>query len=375
MSEPIKSEKIKVAHVTYDMRIGGTEMVIKNIIQGADPTLFSMSIFCIEEPLGPWGIELQQAGITIDLKARNAGFDTSLIFAIRKNIKQNNIDVLHCHQYTPWVYGVLAALGTKTRVIFTEHGRFHPDFSSWKRKLINPWLCKITNHITAISKATKQALIEYENIPEDRIDVIYNSIKPLSVNPDEVKLIKQQLGIDSSNFIFGTVARFDPIKNHQMMLHAFKLVKDQNENARLIIVGDGEEKQRIEETIRKLGLQQHVILTGYKTNPTDYLAMFNVFLLSSFSEGTSMTLLESMSIGKPCVVTNAGGNKEIIIDQSNGYVSENDNAIAFAESMLKLIKSQEFQKHMATQAKQRFEELFTQHIMSNNYKNLYLDKR
>ena len=103
----------------------------------------------------------------METKACQPGFDTSLIAAIRRHIKTNNIDIIHCHQYTPWVYGVLAAFGTKTKVVFTEHGRFYPDTSSRKRKLLNPLLHKLTTATTAISSATKQALVEFENIKEN----------------------------------------------------------------------------------------------------------------------------------------------------------------------------------------------------------------
>ena len=227
-------------HLTYDMRIGGTEMVIKNLIEGSDSSLFDMSIYCIETPIGPWGIDMQNAGLAITSKARKPGFDISLIFAIRKHIKTYNIDLLHCHQYTPWVYGVLAAFGTKTKVIFTEHGRFYPDSSTWKRKLINPWLCRITTHITAISKATKQALIDYENVPEARIDVIYNGIQPLKVDLARTPALRQKLNIPNNSLILGTIARLDPIKNHKMMLDAFaKVIKSHPETV-LVIVGEGE---------------------------------------------------------------------------------------------------------------------------------------
>mgnify|MGYP003643073812 CR=1 FL=1 len=351
-------------HLTYDMRIGGTEMVIKNLIEGSDPAVFDMSIFCVEEPLGPWGIDLQKSGIQISSKARQPGFDTSLISAIRQHIKHNKIDIIHCHQYTPWIYGVLAAFGTKTKVIFTEHGRFYPDFSSWKRKIINPWLCKITHHITA--------LVEYENIPESRIEVIYNGISPLTVNSADVENIKNELGIGKEKFVFGTVARLDPIKNHQMMLNAFKLVKNQHNDTLLVIIGDGEEKQHIMASIESLNLQTDVLLTGYKTNPTAYLAMFDAFLLSSLSEGTSMTLLESMSLSKPCVVTDAGGNKEIIINNENGFVTVNNDAQAFAGSMLKLLTNQTLREKMSAQSLIRFQQLFSDNIMNKHFSNIYL---
>jgi glycosyltransferase involved in cell wall biosynthesis len=167
---------VKILHLTFDMHIGGTEQVIKNLIEGSNDKQFQMSIFCIEEPIGPFGQMLQEKGISIDSTQRREGFDIKLIKTIRRHLKKHRIDVLHCHQYTPWVYGTLAALGIKTRIIFTEHGRFYPDRTSWKRKIINPLLTLFTDKITAISKATKQALVDFEYIPENKIEVIYNVI-------------------------------------------------------------------------------------------------------------------------------------------------------------------------------------------------------
>ena len=166
----------KIMHITYDMRIGGTEMVIKNLIDGANTEAYKMSVLCIESPLGPFATDLMDNSIQFYELNRQPGFDTKLIAQIRRVIKEDDIDIIHCHQYTPWVYGVIAATLTNTKVIFTEHGRFYPDSSSWKRKLINPILNCLTEQVTAISEATKTALVNYENIAKKSIDVIYLSL-------------------------------------------------------------------------------------------------------------------------------------------------------------------------------------------------------
>jgi glycosyltransferase involved in cell wall biosynthesis len=363
--------KTSVMHLTYDMRIGGTEMVIKNLIEGSDNDLFDMSIFCIEEPIGPWGIDLQNNGLQITAKARQPGFDTSLIFAIRKHIKDHKIDIVHCHQYTPWVYGVLAAFGTKTKVIFTEHGRFYPDSSTWKRKLINPWLCRITDHITSISKATKLALIEFENIPENKIEVIYNGIKKPEVIEEKVAALRQKLGISKGIRVLGTIARLDPIKNHSMMLEAFALVLKEHPNTVLIIVGDGEERNNIENKIKQLDIKDKVILPGYDPQPQHYLALMDIFLLSSLSEGTSMTILEAMSLRKFCVVTDAGGNAEIVIDKQTGLVTDNDNSSQFADAISTLLNSKTLQQEYGAAAYQRYMQEFSTSTMTYSYEHIY----
>jgi len=332
---------------------------------------FKMSVLCIESPLGPFAEDLQNNGIEFHQLNRQPGFDVNLIKQIRQTIKNNNVDIIHCHQYTPWVYGVIAAAFTKTKVIFTEHGRFYPDSSTWKRKLINPILNLFTDQVTAISKATKQALIEFENIPEKSIDVIYNGITQLQVNQVDVDKLRTQLSIPENHTILGTIARFDPIKNHTMMLKAFSLVLEQQPNTTLIIVGDGEERANIENCIEKLNITNNVILTGYQTKPHNYLALMDVYLLSSFSEGTSMTLLEAMSLSKPCVVTNAGGNPEIVIDGENGFVTENDNVEEFAKGIIDTMISIKSNNMLGTASKNIFDLYFAEQAMNDHYCNLY----
>jgi glycosyltransferase involved in cell wall biosynthesis len=318
-------------------------------------------------------VDLQNSGIQITSKARQPGFDTSLIKAIRQHIKNNKIDIIHCHQYTPWVYGVLAAFGTKTKVIFTEHGRFYPDSSSWKRKLINPLLSKITDFITAISKATKQALVEYENLEQSNIEVVYNGIFAVNVDANKRDKLAIELGLKKDVLCLGTIARLDPIKNHTMMLKAFKCAVDTGLNCQLLIVGDGEQMPVLLKLIDSLNMKERVILTGYQPQPQNHLALMDIFLLPSLSEGTSMTLLEAMSIGKPCIVTHAGGNPEIVLDQVTGLVTPNDDEAAYAQAIVKLADNTKLQTQFSHAAKLRFEQQFSIPNMAQAYQSIYLN--
>ncbi len=371
MTQPIHNKTKNVLHITFDMRIGGTEMVVKNIIEGNKNKDIVMSIFCIEEPLGPWGQDLKRDGVNVTSLSRKNGFDFSVVNGIKAHIKKHNIDILHCHQYTPWVYGTLASIGTKTKVIFTEHGRFYPDFSSWKRRFVNPLLALFTYKITAISQATKQALKDYEYLSWFKIDVVYNGIKGLNVNKEAALAIREKFGITPSTIVFGTIARLDPIKNHTLMLHAFAKTRQKLPSAKLFIVGDGDLMSELKDLAVTLNIKDAVIFTGYISYPKDYLAAFDIFLLSSLSEGTSMTLLEAMSLKKPCIVTDAGGNKEIVAHEETGLVTDNNNVDQFSAAMLKLSGNPALNKQYSEQAFQRFTNLFDVQHMSEEYAKCY----
>lgn len=368
--------KLNILHITFDMRIGGTEQVIKNLILGADPDLFTMSVLCIESPLGPFADDLLAKGITINALSRQAGFDVSLIGKIRQHITTHKIDIVHCHQYTPYVYGLLGSLFTPAKVIFTEHGRFYPDSSTWKRKLINPIMHKFTAATTAISAATRDALVEYEYLPYENIQVIYNGIIGLKTEPGAVANLADALGINlgikKNSLLLGTIARLDPIKNHTMMLKAFKRVLNAGIDAQLMIVGDGDERENVEALIDELDLTNNVIMTGYEPKPHNHLALMDIYLLPSLSEGTSMTLLEAMSLGKPCVVTDAGGNPEIVKNQESGLVTPNDDEAAYAQAIITLAQNPQLQQQYGEKAYARFEALFSIPHMTSAYQALYL---
>jgi glycosyltransferase involved in cell wall biosynthesis len=315
---------------------------------------------------------------------------------------------LHCHQYSPFSYGILSAIlikllnfiynfsvsamriitsarilqkksfrhgplcSKKLKVIFTEHGRFYPDRSSWKRLLINPLLALFTDEITSISMATKKALVQFERLPEKKIKVIYNGIQDLSIHQYNQQNIRDKLKIKKSDMVLGTISRLDPIKNHKMMLLAFKEIYIQQPDTKMLIVGDGLLRGKTEQLCIDLGIMDHIIFTGFIINPQSYLNIMDIFLLPSFSEGTSMTLLEAMSFGKPCIVTDAGGSPEIVIDRQTGIVIPNDDQSALSKACLTLLENKSLRIQYGQAGKQRFSRQFRVQKMISEFEGLYL---
>ncbi|MCP3428500.1 glycosyltransferase [Opacimonas viscosa] len=371
----MSDKKIKICHVTYDMRIGGTEQVILNLILGTKDQ-FNHQVLCIESPLGPFAKKLIDEEINIQSLTRKPGFDIQLLQQIRQYIMNEEIDILHCHQYTPWSYGVLACIGLKTKVIFTEHGRFYPDSISFKRKIINPLLSLVTAKITAISHATKEALITYENLSKEKIEVIYNGIEKLKFHNTETEKLdslKEKLDLNSNDFILGTIARFDPIKNHEMMIRSIAELNSEGLSCTLILVGDGENKQQLESLIDQLNIREKVVMTGYQPNPKYYFKLFDVFLLTSFSEGTSMTLLEAMSLGLPSIVTDVGGNPEIITHNKNGIVIPSNNTDSLKKAIRSLYDNTRIKCQLSSNAMDDFNKFFIANKMNQRYSNIYKD--
>ena len=362
---------IQVLHVTFDMGIGGTEQVIRQLVTHLPKAGYRHRILCIDGRIGPIGQELKAQGIDILSIGRTPGLDRRLISEIRKLILEHSVDLVHCHQYTPWVYGLLASIRTPARVVFTEHGRFYPDRHRYKAILANPLMAGLTDAVVAISSATRDALRRYEFIPKWRVEVIYNGIEGWAADTGQAARVRRELGIPAGDPVLGTVARLDPVKNQGMMLRAFAGVLAQVPQAWLVLVGDGPERESLEKLSGELGIGHRVRFTGFKTQPVAYMNAMDLFLLSSHTEGTSMTLLEAMSLGVPTVATRVGGNPEIVLDEKTGLLTPPEDARAFQAAILRLLEDAGLRRRLSSAAVERFKQEYSVQSMQNAYAGLY----
>lgn len=363
--------KKRVVHVTYDMHIGGAEKVIANLVKYTDNELYDVSVYCLEKSVGLFGLTLIQDGFEVTSSGRRSGLDIQLISKLRHYIKAKKIDIVHAHQYTPFVYSVFASVGCKTKVIFTEHGRFFPDKKRLKRFLLNPFLNILTHSVTAISSATKDALVKYENFPPKAIKVIYNGIEDPQLMIPDGKVSRDDFDISADAIVLGAVSRLDVIKNHELMLAAISKSRAFFGNIILLIVGDGPERKKLEKLTVDLDLTDIVIFTGFREDAASLYRIMDIFLLPSFSEGTAMTLLEAMAARVPSVVSDVGGNPEIIIDGKSGLIFPSNDLVSFCQKLALLCESKERRIQMGEDARLSFEQRFTVDCMVGEYQKIY----
>ena len=366
---PKEYHRTRILHVTFNMGFGGTEQVIRQLVSHLDPDRYECEVACIDGEVGAIGEAMrEQLGTQFHTYQRNPGFDLNAVRWLRKVIKAGNFEVVHCHQYSPYCYGWLAHWGTGVRLLFTEHGRFHPDTHRKKARLINPIMAYTTHSLIAISEATKDALVEYEYMPRSRIQVIYNGIAPLTVNPDRQRELRETLGIQPDETVIGTVARLDPVKNQPMILRAAQTLIEKGYKIRVIIVGDGPEMANLKSLASDLNIESNTNFTGFQSTPGDYLSLMDIFLLPSYTEGTSMTLLEAMSLGIPVVATRVGGTPEIVSHAETGLLIGSDNLKAFTAAIEELIDHPEMCVSMTKTSKDLFMKKLSAAVMLEAYK-------
>jgi len=366
----LKVTKKNILHVVLAMNPGGAERLVADFTENTNHEMYNVSVCCLDE-IGELGRELILKGFKVISLGRNPGIDWKLIRNLKRYVKEEDIDIIHAHQYTPFFYSALAKnISKRPRIIFTEHGRTYPDVRRPKRVFFNPLLSRFASEIVSISEATKKAMVDFDNLPNQRIRVIYNGMELKDIFPERHEKLRE-LGVNENDFILVTAARLDPIKNHLMMIRAFEKVYAEEKSCKLLIAGDGPEYEKLIREIEKRGMTDHVRLLGYRNDVADIFSAADIFLLSSLTEGTSMTLLEAMNAGLPAIVTNVGGNPEVLKDGETGLLVESDDDGAMAERIMFLHNNRSKARSLGDKAKERARTLFSFKNMMDQYEELY----
>jgi glycosyltransferase involved in cell wall biosynthesis len=366
----IKKET-RVCHLVLGLPMGGTEGLVDKMLR-YPPEGFRSSAICLDE-VGNIGESALRDGLDVSLIPRGQGFNWRTAYRLARHARAHAIDILHCHHYTPWCYGALSRLWyPRLRVIFTEHGRHYPDEPSFRHRLFNKTILPLTHAITAVSPFVASALERVEQIPLNRIQVVFNGIdgSRFADLPPKNEL-RRKLNLREDFLYFILCSRLDPIKWIEGLLAAYRKVLDVYPNSGLLLVGEGESRPQIEFEISRLGLSANVHLAGYQKNVPEWLVASDVFVLSSHSEGTSVSLIESMAAGLPSVVTNAGGNPFVVQDGITGMIVPVRDADAFASAMLFLARDSDLRSRYSSNARKRFEEQFQILRMQKAYAAIY----
>lgn len=358
-----------IAHLTLGLPVGGTERLVESMMRRPPEGWRAVGI-CLDS-LGALGEALKSEGFPLYLTGRKPGLDLTLPRSIAAICRREKVSVLHCHQYSPWVYGVLARLFLPSlKVILTEHGRFHPDIASSKRRAFNRLLAPLTHRLIAVSPAVTEALVKVDAFPRRRVEVVYNGIS-VSNTSESRAAIRQRLGLLADGIYVILCARFDTIKWIEGLVQAFAKVHAQEPKARLILVGDGPERPRIEREIAEHQLSGAVHLAGFRHDVADWLTASDIYTLPSHSEGTSVSLIEAMAKGLPAVATRVGGTPEVLAEGETGLLTPRADVDALAQALLTLVRDPDLRMRFGAAAKARYAALFRPESMLEKYAALY----
>jgi len=211
-----------------------------------------------------------------------------------------------------------------------------------------------------------------EGFQSSRVGVIHNGIDPgRPATVADRNHGRRSLGLRTDAFVFGTVARLDPVKDLETMLNAFSRCLEQLGDCTLVVVGDGPERGRLGKLALALGVQKRVVFLGHRDDVRTLLPGFDLYLNSSITEGISITLLEAMSAGVPVIASRVGGTPEIIDTTDLGLLFQSRSSVELSDAMLRLGTDPEFRNRLSRDGRRRVCEHFALSSMARRYVDVY----
>ena len=362
-----------VCQVVHSLEVGGTEVLVAQFARNLSDK-FRMVIACLDR-LGPLGEDLRHEGFEVRVIGRNAGIDWRCGRNLSRFLREYNVDLIHAHQYTPFFQGLVSRVFyRRPPVLFTEHGRHHPDVPSRKRAIANRLLVQQRDRVVAVGSAVKQALITNERINGDRIAVVYNGVDlaPYAniVHADRAG-IRRELQLDDDSFVIAQVARLNRLKDHATAIRTVRRLKDSHIKVRLLIAGNGEERPTIESLIREHDVGNEVRMLGTRNDVPRILAASDAFLLTSISEGIPLTVIEAMAARLPIVSTRVGGVAEVVMDGVTGLLANAQDDSSLANHLTRLANSRALSSRLGDAGRERAFTSFSEVTMHEAYRSLY----
>jgi glycosyltransferase involved in cell wall biosynthesis len=330
---------LRVTHCVENLNRGGLERAVIDLIRAQVAAGHECQVICLFQR-GLLADELADLGVAVHACGKRRGFDLRALAHLRHHLKAHATEVLHTHNATAHYHAVWAAFGLGIRrVINTRHGMGALESGSRRERLYRRAL-RGTHAVVTVCEAARRELLRGARLPAHTLVAVANGIRVERFRPADAGTrahLVSQLGLAPGTCVIGTVGRLVRAKHHVALIEAFAAVHARSGNCALILVGDGELRGELEAQVDSLALRGHVHLLGDRSDVADLLAGFDIFALSSLTEGYSIALLEACAAGLPIVATDVGGNAEIVRDGSNGRLVAAGSISALAAALQELV--------------------------------------
>jgi glycosyltransferase involved in cell wall biosynthesis len=365
--------ELPVLHVVESLERGGLERMVCDLAAAQRQSGREVSIVCLFRR-GILAAEAAASAIAIIEIGKKAGPDARAVLRLRKALRSAGPCIIHTHNSTAHYYAAIAAVGLRNRILVnTRHGMGATAPADRREKLFR-WSLPWTSAVIAVCHHARTRFVRDGIVPADKATVIPNGIRLDRFRPTDARsraALRRQLGVPEEAFVVGTVGRLNWAKDHLFLLDAFAGLLRHAPEARLIIVGDGELRSGVQEHARGLNIENAVVLAGDRPDVPELLGCFDVFALSSKTEGYSIALLEASAAGLPIVATAVGGNAEIVQQDKSGLLVAHGDRSGLTIAMRRLYEDQELRRRIGEAARRWAEARASVEAMKCSYEQLY----
>ena len=358
-----------ILFIVPSLRRAGAETQIIDLVNTLDASLFNKHLLAFESDLSQLD-RVDAANVNFHHVLRRYKYDIGFIKHIAKIIDDHSIDVIHCTMQFSLLIAFLARLRSsrKPKLITVIHTTINRGLKEeLQDRLLYSWLLRLCESVIFVCENQKEYWVTKYRFLKDKSIVIYNGVDVVKYDPELYKEkgieFRSSHHIPDEAFVISCIAGFRPEKGHDHLLRVFhKLPSD----AWLILAGDGELREQIEEKIRITGIQDRVILTGNVSEVFQVLSASDITVLSSTAVETfSIAMLESMSMAVPMVASDIGGLSEAIIENETGYLFQSGNEDEMYASIMRVLSDRSETIKMGQCARQLVTRKFSVNVMAD----------
>ena len=357
----------RVVHVVGNLNYGGLEKLMVDIVRLLDKSRFETHVLALQY-LGRYARDMEGYA-TLHLCPPMSSLSLLHPVTLAKALASLRPDVVHTHSGV-WYKAVRAArLAGVPRVVHTEHGQPRQRIG----RILDRRAARLTDVVVAVSSPLRTYLSKWLHRPERLIETVRNGVDTHAFAPRPPSgALRRELGLRPEQRIVGSIGRLEAVKGYEVVIEAFDALRRRliGPEPVLVIAGEGSARPSLEALIAHLGLGERVFLLGWRDDPPDLYAHFACFVMGSWSEGTSVSLLEAMASGVPPVVTRVGGNIDVLGSELAEWAVAPGEVAALADGMSRVLQPGA-RVAMGAAARRRVEEAFPIEATVRAYERLY----
>lgn len=360
-------KKKHIVHLISSLKVGGAEMVLVSLIKNLDSSHKNTVIYFHD---GPNRKVLEEKGVkVISIKGLLSIYDPLFFIRLIRCIRQLTPDVIHSSLWSANVAGRIVAKWLDIPILCAIHSSTNLARRGRRNSLFREHVDRALAH-WADKYVLVSSTIQFPFIPSTKSLVINNGVIPAQKTRREE--LMNHLGIEEDDFVVGSVGRLSPVKNFSLLIEAFAGFHGDYPKSKLIIVGYGDEEDKLRALIKRLNLEGVAVLI--EASPAiDYYSLFNVFAMTSWQEGLSIALLEAMSVGCAPVVVQPDGVHEVLEHKVNGWLVRKHEPREVTGALKELLLDRSLYTQLSDQAERTVQNKFTIQKMVVQYSELYQD--
>lgn len=345
---------MKIMQIIPTLKIGGAEVLALNLAAAFKSLGHESILCCIKDPpeKGQLYPEARDKGIPVYYSYCKHEPRPVAVMRLAKIMRTLKPDVVHSHlPRTNPPSAVAAQLAGIRCIIASYHSQViwaNPRQKKWGR-----WTTWLQDGVTCDAKVVREQLAECCERAYRKSRVVHPGVTEINLNPGpDVEKLRERFKIGDNKKVVGCIARLAMVKDHFTLIDAAEIVLKKRDDVVFLLVGRGPIESKIRERIRVKSLEGKIIMAGYVTDINEAAALFDIFALTSLSEGFPVSILEAMMRGLPVVATRVGGVPELIEDGENGFLAPPGSPSRTAYRILSLLDDEALSDRISKRARE-----------------------